>query len=253
MDLRELPVSQFIRHPWEKARLRFFRHVLAKNIKEANKALRILDVGSGDGFFSQGIFPLMPDGTQLVCWDMAYDQGFLENHHHPDISYTRERPSGKYDLLLLMDVIEHVEDDQQFLRGLTQQSLTSNAHVLVSVPAWMSLFTMHDTRLGHYRRYTPSQCLKVIESAGLEVISSGGLFHSLLMPRSLQKLKERLTTSSTDPKVKDLGDWNHGKVFTALVDTVLSIDNTLSHLFARLGIQVPGLSFWAVCRNQSDR
>lgn len=55
-------------------------------------------------------------------------------------------------LFLLLDVIEHVEDDGAFLSELVG-SMKSGSHLLITVPADMSLWSPHDDNYGHFRRY----------------------------------------------------------------------------------------------------
>lgn len=54
--------------------------------------------------------------------------------------------------LLLMDVLEHVEDDFLMLSQVLA-SLPRGAHVLITVPADESLWSVHDESFGHWRRY----------------------------------------------------------------------------------------------------
>ena len=56
------------------------------------------------------------------------------------------------DLLLLMDVLEHVRDDRDLLLQLVSP-LKTGAHILITVPAEMSLWSPHDVSFGHFRRY----------------------------------------------------------------------------------------------------
>lgn len=55
-------------------------------------------------------------------------------------------------MVLLLDVLEHVEDDKVFLSDLIT-SMKAGASLLLTVPAHMSLWTDHDVLSGHQRRY----------------------------------------------------------------------------------------------------
>jgi len=59
---------------------------------------------------------------------------------------------GEAHLLLLMDVLEHLSDDQQFFSRIIT-SISPGAHLLITVPATKSLWSEHDVSFGHYRRY----------------------------------------------------------------------------------------------------
>ncbi len=63
--------------------------------------------------------------------------------------------SGEADVILLMDVLEHVEDDTALLRALAL-AMKPGAHLLITVPADPRLWSPHDVRFAHYRRYVPT-------------------------------------------------------------------------------------------------
>ncbi len=56
--------------------------------------------------------------------------------------------------LLLLDVLEHVEDDVALLGSLVEP-LPRGAHLLLTVPADPRLWSEHDVTMGHHRRYEP--------------------------------------------------------------------------------------------------
>jgi hypothetical protein len=148
---------------------------------------------------------------------------------------------------MLLDVLEHVEDDDRLLRSLVDDHLEAGGLVLVSVPAWPALFSQHDVALRHHRRYTPRACLTLIEGSGLRVLRSGGLFHCLVVPRVVQKMGQSVGGGEPMPP-PNLGEWRKGALVSGLVVSALRFDNLCSRLFARAGAQVPGTSFWAISR-----
>jgi hypothetical protein len=255
MDLRELPPGAQRRHPWEVTRARFFCRVLADD--GAGEAVRsVLEAGAGDGYVSTQLAAQLP-GSAVVCFDRHYtddDLARLAAAAAPGVSYTREPPARRFDAVLLLDVLEHVLDDADFLAGVVSDNLTSgaNGRVLISVPAWPSLYTEHDRALLHHRRYTPAACRALIASAGLEVIRGGGLFHGLLPIRALAALREgtmrRLGRAPAAPKL--LGDWRAGAVLSAVVERVLAAEASVSRRLARAGISLPGLTYWALCKRR---
>src|SRR6185369_10603076 len=131
----------------------------------------ILDVGSGDAWYARRLRADLAPAARLSCWDAEYRPEHLETlaRWAPGIEFSTARPSHKVDLALLLDVLEHIEDDAAFLGDLARMNLEPGAHVLVSVPAYGSLFTSHDTFLGHHRRYTPSACASLLERNGFTI------------------------------------------------------------------------------------
>jgi SAM-dependent methyltransferase len=251
MDLREVPGTSFHRHPWEIARAGFFRRILADaGLLAAPRA--VLDVGAGDGYLARRLCEALPPGSTVVCLDPHYSDEDLARLADPPMAglgFAREPPARRFDIILMLDVIEHVGDDRGFVAGFVNGALAPGGVVLASVPAWQALFSRHDQALKHFRRYSPAACRALLADAGLAVRASGGVFHSLLLPRALTVAAERaqglLGRDGAPPG--DLGDWRHGPALTRLVAGALAADNAVSHLGRRLGLTLPGLSFWALC------
>ena len=266
MDLTEVPQRAFRRHPWEVARAQFFGRVAAGALAQRpapTRPARVLDIGAGDGYLGRQLLGMAPAGSTVTCVDPHYSDQDLERFASPatpGLSFARARPDGTVDLILMLDVIEHVADDQAFVTDALAGSLDAAGVVLVSVPAWDLLYGRHDLALKHFRRYQPAQCRALLRSAGLEIVRGGGLFHSLLLPRIAQRLGEavRGTLGSLKGGVPggggagdapaNLGEWRGGPWLSAAVTRALAVDTRLSERLARRGRQWPGLSYWALCR-----
>ncbi len=59
-------------------------------------------------------------------------------------------------LYLIMDVLEHIEDDRSFLADVVALA-RPGAHVLITVPALAAMWSRHDETAGHFRRYEKDQ------------------------------------------------------------------------------------------------
>ena len=201
MDLREVhgtaessgadPARE--RHPWEITRFEFFQKLLGRT-KHLHSACEILDVGSGDAWFASQLTEhnALP---QMTCWDVNYgpnsaEQLGIDTHA---IELCTARPTKTFDLILMLDVLEHVENDVEFLCDTVDQNLKAGGSLLISVPAWKQLISKHDLWLHHFRRYVPAEFHDAIAVAGLKAHKKGGLFHSLLLPRGLGVFKERIS------------------------------------------------------------
>lgn len=240
MDLREANNVTARRHPWEVSRFDFFAEVLRQHGACAS-AVQVLDVGSGDAWFAQQLGAQLPVGSHITCWDTGYEEAASA---HYIITRTPAKPNLRADVILLLDVLEHVEHDAEFLSALVRDNAHSGSRVLISVPAWPALFTRHDEYLKHFRRYSPAAAISLITAAGLSITQSGGLFHSLLAARIASKVRE---LASTPDAHASGAHWNHGPLVTGAIGVALAADNRASFLFSRLGLSVPGLSWWALC------
>jgi SAM-dependent methyltransferase len=256
MDLNEVPATPFRRHPWEVARARFFGKVVAEAIP-AGVPARVLDVGAGDGYLARSLLGGIPVGSSVTCVDSNYTDAELQRFASPPtvgLSFTRARPAGRFDVILLLDVIEHIADDRAFLDDILGASLAANGLVVVSVPAWDLLYGQHDLALKHFRRYQPAQCRALLQAAGLEIVLDGGLFHSLLLPRVAQRIGEAARGAvrfGNGTKPANLGQWRGGELLSSLVTLALEADTRLSTRLARAGRDVPGLSYFALGRKGS--
>jgi SAM-dependent methyltransferase len=75
-----------------------------------------------------------------------------------------------YDLVLLMDVIEHVDDDLCFLRAAIEH-LKPGGVVVINVPAHMALYSRYDEVIGHKRRYDKAQIECLFRHMNVEPLS----------------------------------------------------------------------------------
>jgi SAM-dependent methyltransferase len=131
--------------------------------------LRILDVGCGDGLFFESLSRfghvegLEPDASivtdprwrdRIKVASLGDDPGAL--------------PEAAYDLVLMLDVLEHVADDRSALDAV-RRSVRPGGHLLLTVPALGWLWSRHDEVNEHYRRYDRRALRGVLESAGFEV------------------------------------------------------------------------------------
>ena len=84
------------------------------------------------------------------------------------------------DVVLLADVLEHLEDDRGFLREIIQR-LPPGGFVLMTVPAHDFLWSNHDLVLGHLRRYSRKSFSMLWEGFPVRRVYST-CFNSLLLP-----------------------------------------------------------------------
>jgi hypothetical protein len=111
MDLRELPQNAFARHPWEIVRADFFARLLREHVR--GNGLSALDMGAGDGFFAGRLLGQVSSIARITCFDLAYSEAWLRDKAAGPtaLSFTAVRPTSNFDLVVLLDVIEHVADD----------------------------------------------------------------------------------------------------------------------------------------------
>jgi len=251
MDLVERQDAAASRHPWEVSRGRFFT-LLLDRLVPPTRPEQWLDVGSGDAWLAAEILRRRPPGSGITCWDVNYGEEDVRGDQPAGLTLTAEEPTGEFAGILMLDVVEHVRDDVGFVSSVVGSHLAEGGWVLVSVPAYQSLFTAHDAALRHYRRYAPGQCRRVLGRAGLRVVAEGGLFHTLLPVRAVQAGVERLRGPAKEPP-PGIGGWDKGAGITRVVTGCLDLETRASlYLGTRSRAVVPGLSYWAFCRRAGD-
>lgn len=87
---------------------------------------------------------------------------------------------GRFDLVCLLDVLEHIEDDRAAL-ARAGRLLKDSGRLLVTVPAYAWLWSAHDDAHHHHRRYTTDMLRQRAHEAGLGICRLG-YFNSLLFP-----------------------------------------------------------------------
>jgi SAM-dependent methyltransferase len=149
------------RHWWFAAR----RTILGALVRELapGRRLRIVDVGCGTG----GNAGALAGEHDVLGLDASAEAVRLAGERFPrarfrratELAEVRTAAAGA-DLVLLMDVIEHVEDDFELLSTVVAE-LAPGAHVLVTVPAHPELWSAHDVASHHWRRYTAERLQRV--------------------------------------------------------------------------------------------
>jgi SAM-dependent methyltransferase len=140
-----------------------------RNVHKLSAETPVLDFGSGIGTLSQ-IFlnqsGIRPEGVELddSQRNIYAARGFKA---YAQLSDT----PNAYPLIFTSNVLEHIEDDVATLTSL-KDKLTPGGLVLIYVPAFESIWTSMDNKVGHYRRYRQAELRAKLEQAGYVVKKS---------------------------------------------------------------------------------
>lgn len=116
---------------------------------------------------------------------------------------------NRFDFLTVFDVLEHIENDQGMLSEFSR-ILKPGGLVIMTVPAYPSMWSVHDESLHHVRRYGQAELRNKIRDAGLEQVR---LTHTnlFLLPFIIpvRWLRDRLTRKkgATSDFNLDLPGW----------------------------------------------
>ena len=181
-------------HWWFVGRRRIVTALIEK-FRPTKAPLRILEVGAGTG---SNIAMLQTFGTVAAIEpdDTARDFATkrtgvpIRGGYLPDVPLE----DGHYDLIVLLDVLEHIPGDREALAAL-RPKLAPGGRLLLTVPAIPGLWSGHDEAHHHHRRYTAATLEEVVRAGGFRTIHRSA-FNSLLLPaivaiRFLNKLRGR--------------------------------------------------------------
>ncbi|MDA1091606.1 MAG: methyltransferase domain-containing protein [Proteobacteria bacterium] len=138
-----------------------------------------VEIGAGIGTLSKRLLPhvtrldlVEPAANLVQCLEdefVGLDNTTIVPKTLGD--YLSSIPEISKDSAILVNVLEHIEDDATAMAGLFRL-LRPGGHLLMFVPALAMLFSAMDTALGHYRRYGKAQLAGLARQAGFEVVSA---------------------------------------------------------------------------------
>ncbi len=228
-------------HWWYRGRRRIIRAELDR-VALPDRAV-LLDAGCGSGRTLDELEPygevhgieLDPEAAQL-----ARNRGLGE----VKIGRLEALPwdAATFDLITCLDVIEHTPDDRLTLRELRRVS-KPGGWLLVTVPAYQALWSLHDEANHHYRRYGRADLRLAGLAAGWQVERMTSFNTLLLAPAAVVRLAQRRFRRNGEytPDLKIGPDWLNGTL-----ERPLRLE---ARWLARGGTLPAGLSLLAIMRN----
>jgi SAM-dependent methyltransferase len=157
-------------HFWIKRRLDVLCATLGSLLRDD---ARLAEIGCGSGLVQSQFedrLGISVDGFDLNAEVLERNVSRTGRLACYDVHERNEELQDRYDVVLLLDVIEHVQEDTRFLADSAFLA-KPGGHLVVNVPASPRLYSRYDVAAGHLRRYTPRSLLEVGEKAGLELAS----------------------------------------------------------------------------------
>lgn len=249
VEYQQIKEKSFRRHPWELTRVRFLHFLLDRLPGKKN----IADTGSGDGYLAASVAARYPE-ARVTAIDINYTDDLLKElkQDKPDnLQFTRDLhdipADNPVNAIILMDVLEHIAQPELLLEKILQlKQVSQETRLIITVPAFQQLFSIHDQQLGHYRRYNLKQLIGLISRFSLQPEHSGYFFNSLLPVRFIQKLTEKKEITGQQESIHN---WRGGPFLTRLLTGWFWIEFKITWYLARLGIKIPGLTCYCICRH----
>jgi SAM-dependent methyltransferase len=204
-DLYAEMVALEVKHFWFRARREVLEACLARFLPE-NVPRVILDAGCGTG----ANFGMLGRFGNAIGVDVFHDACVYATRKHPGLIAQGKLESlpvakASIDLAVLLDVLEHV-DNQQAVLAEMQRILRLDGLLVVSVPAFQHLWSNHDVVHCHRRRYKANELRRELEKAGFHIDYLGyfntHLYGLVALTRFLKKHRVNEPRSDMRPPPK---------------------------------------------------
>ena len=157
----------------------------------------ILDIGCSSGFLIEKIKFEIPDafviGTDIVIGPLAKLSASRPEIPllHFDLT-TCPLPDNSVDAVVLLNVLEHIEDDALAVRQLFR-ILKPGGVAIIEVPAGPELYDIYDELLMHYRRYKIKDLRNIFLNDGFSILRQSHmgflLYPGFFLVKQLQRTR----------------------------------------------------------------
>ncbi len=154
-------------HFWIRRRFEVMQRLADSPVKNAK---RMAEIGCGNGLLQRDIedcYGIPVAGFELNEIALQKNVSRISPLYCYNIHQRNPEFRGHFDLLLLFDVLEHIEDEDAFLQSV-KFHLAEAGTLLINVPAHQFFFSDYDRAAGHIRRYSIHQLAKVAERNGFK-------------------------------------------------------------------------------------
>ena len=211
---------------------------LKKNLSTVTKPT-ILEIGCSSGYMLQKIQQSIPHAT-LIGSDVVY-KPLLELSKRLPIPLLRfdilqcPLPDNCIDAIILLNVLEHIEDDTSALRQICR-ILKPNGVLILEVPAGPHLYDAHDKICMHFRRYKLSNLCQLITQQGFMLVNRSHLGTFIYPAFFLAKLWNKRLLSKSDIEQRQLMEkkirqTSKNKLLSALMHMELILGKWISYPF----------------------
>jgi SAM-dependent methyltransferase len=186
-------------HWWHLARARIVRRAIDSFPPSA-----ILDVGCGPGLMvgylrQRGYDCRGCDLGSPTVIETARGAVWTETDAlQVDVAFRRS-----VQIILLLDVLEHLSDPETFLASL-RNAYPNLRGIVVAVPARRELWSALDDYFGHQRRYDRPMVARLFAGGGFRLLRQSYAFHSLYLPMLLLRRRRKPSAAIRVPRGRSL-------------------------------------------------
>lgn len=196
MDPLELHLRRQLEHSRD-----FFWHRLrweaVRSHLPADRPFELVDIGAGAGLLGEYLGRDLPQARYGFVEPIAFLEEDLTRRFGADANARGEGAYPGRQFATLLDVLEHQDDDRAFLADLISR-LDHGAILVVTVPAYMRLWSQWDVALGHFRRYTKASFARRVEGLDVDVVELSYLFPEMLPPAMVRRRARSADDASSE-------------------------------------------------------
>jgi hypothetical protein len=157
-----------LEHFWVRRRFEVMKRMADPLLRQAT---HVAEIGCGNGVVQRDIedhYGIPVSGFELIQMALERNLSRISPLYCYDIHQRRPEFRGRFDVVVMFDVLEHIEDESRFLES-ARFHMTGAGALLINVPAHAFLFSAYDRAAGHYRRYSIPSLTQVVERNGFRV------------------------------------------------------------------------------------
>lgn len=221
LEKENLNIGEALSSWYYRSKFELMQKHLSWALEGRQDKVRIADIGCGLGLFLTMLEKAgNTDAFHAFGVDPAAANGSISLGGNCPI-YT-QWPDGKVNVALLMDVLEHVDDDVALLTEVTGK-VDPGGFVFITVPAMPWLWSTHDDFLLHKRRYLQSSLRSLIQKVPqLRITHLHYYYASILPPVVVVRLWKRLFSKSNRSDMSAIPDWA-SRILMAILRAELTI------------------------------
>ncbi|MGD0821873.1 MAG: class I SAM-dependent methyltransferase [Desulfomonilia bacterium] len=198
---------------------------------------KILEIGCGTGLVLSEVGRSFSD-VSLSGSDLFVEGLHFAKSRMPDAAFYQMDAccmpfEDEFDLILALDVLEHIEDDSRAINELCR-SLKYGGGLIITVPQHQWLWSIQDEKAYHKRRYARKELMDKLVKNGFQVIYATSFITLLLPVLVFSRIYGRIITRTQyeyDP-MREL------KIAYSL-NRILCIISKTEELLLRAGISFP--------------